>query len=161
MDAEEQRGADPRSPGDGVVGEGSASPGEGGGGGGGAEVSAARVKGSWSQQEDAMLSQLVAQFGPRNWSMIARGIPGRSGKSCRLRWCNQLDPAIKRKPFTGKFSQRDDKIYLPFPIPGGEKSVLPLYLIFSFSIRRDPGLYFALVATFMMIFGKNNLVFTD
>ncbi|KAI3799911.1 hypothetical protein L1987_35216 [Smallanthus sonchifolius] len=30
----------------------------------------------------------------------ARGIPGRSGKSCRLRWCNQLDPAVLRKPFT-------------------------------------------------------------
>ncbi|KAK4743145.1 hypothetical protein SAY87_001146 [Trapa incisa] len=64
------------------------------------EASGGRVKGSWSQQEDALLSQLVARFGPRNWSMIAVGIPGRSGKSCRLRWCNQLDPAVKRKPFT-------------------------------------------------------------
>ncbi|KZV18726.1 myb-related protein 315 [Dorcoceras hygrometricum] len=59
-----------------------------------------RVKGPWSQDEDAMLSQLVSNFGARNWSLIARGIPGRSGKSCRLRWCNQLDPAVKRKPFT-------------------------------------------------------------
>lgn len=60
-----------------------------------------RVKGPWSPDEDAMLSQLVSNFGARNWSLIARGIPGRSGKSCRLRWCNQLDPAVKRKPFTG------------------------------------------------------------
>ncbi|KAL3826069.1 hypothetical protein ACJIZ3_022098 [Penstemon smallii] len=59
-----------------------------------------RVKGPWSPEEDAMLSQLVSNFGPRNWSLIARGIPGRSGKSCRLRWCNQLDPSVKRKPFT-------------------------------------------------------------
>ncbi|MBA0750117.1 hypothetical protein Gogos_003975, partial [Gossypium gossypioides] len=50
--------------------------------------------------EDAVLSRLVAKFGARNWSLIARGIPGRSGKSCRLRWCNQLDPCLKRKPFT-------------------------------------------------------------
>ncbi|KAH0632215.1 hypothetical protein KY290_035649 [Solanum tuberosum] len=60
-----------------------------------------RVKGPWSPEEDAILSRLVSNFGARNWSLIARGIPGRSGKSCRLRWCNQLDPAVKRKPFTG------------------------------------------------------------
>ena len=62
-----------------------------------------RVKGPWSPEEDAILSRLVSKFGARNWSLIARGIAGRSGKSCRLRWCNQLDPAVKRKPFTGKF----------------------------------------------------------
>lgn len=60
-----------------------------------------RVKGPWSPEEDAILSRLVGNFGARNWSLIARGIPGRSGKSCRLRWCNQLDPSVKRKPFTG------------------------------------------------------------
>lgn len=62
-----------------------------------------RVKGPWSPEEDAILSRLVSNFGARNWSLIARGIPGRSGKSCRLRWCNQLDPAVKRKPFSGNF----------------------------------------------------------
>uniref|UniRef100_A0A5K1EAP8 Uncharacterized protein n=1 Tax=Nymphaea colorata TaxID=210225 RepID=A0A5K1EAP8_9MAGN len=61
-----------------------------------------RIKGPWSPEEDAVLSRLVGKFGARNWSLIARGIPGRSGKSCRLRWCNQLDPGVKRKPFTGQ-----------------------------------------------------------
>ncbi|MCL7044043.1 hypothetical protein MKW94_015766 [Papaver nudicaule] len=59
-----------------------------------------KVKGPWSPNEDAILSRLVSKFGARNWSLIARGIPGRSGKSCRLRWCNQLDPIVKRKPFS-------------------------------------------------------------
>ncbi|KAE9447730.1 hypothetical protein C3L33_20373, partial [Rhododendron williamsianum] len=45
-----------------------------------------RVKGPWSPEEDAVLSRLVSNFGARNWSLIARGIEGRSGKSCRLRW---------------------------------------------------------------------------
>ncbi|KAI3419451.1 uncharacterized protein J3R85_013135 [Psidium guajava] len=66
-------------------------------GGGG---TGSRVRGPWSPEEDAVLTGLVAKFGARNWSLIARGIPGRSGKSCRLRWCNQLDPSVKRKPFT-------------------------------------------------------------
>ncbi|GFZ14956.1 myb domain protein 1 [Actinidia rufa] len=71
--------------------------GDGNGGGG---FSGSRVKGPWSPEEDAVLSRLVSKFGARNWSLIARGIPGRSGKSCRLRWCNQLDPCVMRKPFT-------------------------------------------------------------
>ncbi|KAK1312680.1 Transcription factor MYB44 [Acorus calamus] len=77
---------------------------DGGDGGASAmEVAAAgedRVKGPWSPEEDAILSRLVSKFGARNWSLIARGISGRSGKSCRLRWCNQLDPCVERKPFT-------------------------------------------------------------
>lgn len=71
-----------------------------GGGGGGYEMKS-KVKGPWSTEEDAVLTKLVSKLGPRNWSLIARGIPGRSGKSCRLRWCNQLDPCLKRKPFSG------------------------------------------------------------
>ena len=79
--------------------------------GGGAED---RVKGPWSPDEDAKLSRLVNKFGARNWSLIARGIPGRSGKSCRLRWCNQLDPAVKRRPFTGNLdSCRSLRCFFP------------------------------------------------
>lgn len=40
------------------------------------------------------------QHGPKNWSIIAHGIVGRSGKSCRLRWCNQLNPEVKKEPFS-------------------------------------------------------------
>ncbi|KAJ1420088.1 SANT/Myb domain [Sesbania bispinosa] len=83
---------------DGSGDEGLLTPGEGGGGKGNSRD---RVKGPWSPEEDAILSRLVSKFGARNWSLIARGIAGRSGKSCRLRWCNQLDPSVKRKPFTG------------------------------------------------------------
>ncbi|XP_030932596.1 transcription factor MYB77-like [Quercus lobata] len=59
-----------------------------------------RIKGSWTPQEDATLMKLVEQHGPRNWSLISQGIPGRSGKSCRLRWCNQLSPSVQHRPFT-------------------------------------------------------------
>ncbi|CAN8317389.1 unnamed protein product [Cochlearia groenlandica] len=73
--------------------------GDGGGGGGGGGRSS-KSKGPWSPDQDAVLTRLVSKLGPRNWTLISRGIPGRSGKSCRLRWCNQLDPCLKRKPFT-------------------------------------------------------------
>ncbi|KAL3683908.1 hypothetical protein R1sor_001930 [Riccia sorocarpa] len=59
-----------------------------------------RIKGPWSPEEDAALQRLVEKYGARNWSLISRSIPGRSGKSCRLRWCNQLSPQVQHRPFT-------------------------------------------------------------
>lgn len=59
-----------------------------------------RIKGPWSPEEDAALRQLVEQYGARNWSLISKSIPGRSGKSCRLRWCNQLSPQVEHRPFS-------------------------------------------------------------
>ncbi|CAL9087963.1 unnamed protein product [Musa textilis] len=59
-----------------------------------------RIKGPWSPEEDEALQKLVQRHGPRNWSLISKSIPGRSGKSCRLRWCNQLSPQVEHRPFT-------------------------------------------------------------
>lgn len=59
-----------------------------------------KIKGPWSAEEDRILTQLVARYGPRNWSLISRYIKGRSGKSCRLRWCNQLSPNVEHRPFS-------------------------------------------------------------
>lgn len=64
-----------------------------------------RVKGPWSPEEDEALRALVQAHGPRNWSVISKSIPGRSGKSCRLRWCNQLSPQVAHRPF----SQEEDE----------------------------------------------------
>lgn len=69
-----------------------------GGGGGAKDVD--RIKGPWSPEEDDALQRLVARHGARNWSLISKSIPGRSGKSCRLRWCNQLSPDVHHRPFT-------------------------------------------------------------
>lgn len=61
-----------------------------------------RVRGPWSSEEDELLRKLVQRHGPRNWSLISRSIHGRSGKSCRLRWWNQLSPDVEHRPFTAK-----------------------------------------------------------
>lgn len=66
----------------------------------GDDESGDKVRGSWSPQEDDTLRRLVKEYGPRNWSVISNGIPGRSGKSCRLRWCNQLSPDVQHRAFT-------------------------------------------------------------
>ncbi|KAK8689987.1 hypothetical protein V6N13_088693 [Hibiscus sabdariffa] len=70
-------------------------------------------RGHWRPAEDAKLKELVAQYGPQNWNLIAEHLQGRSGnpnflskKSCRLRWFNQLDPRINRRAFTDDEEER-------------------------------------------------------
>eukprot|EP00798_Chlamydomonas_sp_ICE-L_P011142 gene11142-18760_t len=64
------------------------------------ELDADSKKGSWTPEEDRMMAQLIALHGTRSWSLISEGMPGRSGKSCRLRWCNQLNPEVRKDPFS-------------------------------------------------------------
>ena len=71
------------------------------------ESSTDRIKGPWRPEEDEALRMLVQRHGPRNWSLISKLVPGRSGKSCRLRWCNQLSPQVEHRPFT---EEEDEKI---------------------------------------------------
>ncbi|TVU22620.1 hypothetical protein EJB05_32331, partial [Eragrostis curvula] len=83
---------------------------QGGGGGHGYGGSGGQGKlcsrGHWRPAEDAKLKELVAQYGPQNWNLIAEKLDGRSGKSCRLRWFNQLDPRINRRVFSDEEEER-------------------------------------------------------
>ncbi|XP_062023300.1 transcription factor LAF1-like [Rosa rugosa] len=63
-------------------------------------------RGHWRPAEDERLRQLVEQYGAQNWNSIAEKLHGRSGKSCRLRWFNQLDPRINRRPFSEEEEER-------------------------------------------------------
>jgi myb proto-oncogene protein len=60
----------------------------------------------WTQEEDEAIRQLVARFGTKSWSVIAEHIikdfciAGRSGKQCRERWHNHLDPCINKDTWT-------------------------------------------------------------
>ncbi|KAG0488770.1 hypothetical protein HPP92_007581 [Vanilla planifolia] len=64
-----------------------------------------RLRASWSPEEDKRLLELVIEYGARKWGQVSNQIPGRSGKSCRLRWFNQLNPNIKHRPFNAEEDQ--------------------------------------------------------
>ncbi|XP_047318815.1 transcription factor CSA-like [Impatiens glandulifera] len=64
------------------------------------------ARGHWRPAEDSKLKELVSLYGPQNWNLIAEKLQGRSGKSCRLRWFNQLDPRINRRAFTEEEEER-------------------------------------------------------
>jgi myb proto-oncogene protein len=73
-----------------------------------AEIKELPVKGPWSPDEDGLLCDLVARFGPKpkKWSYIATQIPGRAGKQCRERWLNHLDLSVKK----GEWTFEEDRI---------------------------------------------------
>lgn len=64
------------------------------------------VRGSWTCSEDQKIISWVNQNGPTKWSSLAEQLPGRIAKQCRERWCNHLDPNIKKEPF----SKEEDQI---------------------------------------------------
>ncbi|KAK7259675.1 hypothetical protein RIF29_25288 [Crotalaria pallida] len=60
-------------------------------------------KGPWTSDEDAMLVEYIKKHGEGNWGEVQRhsGLY-RCGKSCRLRWANNLRPNLKKGAFTAE-----------------------------------------------------------
>jgi hypothetical protein len=51
-------------------------------------------------QEDRALGFLVAQYGVRDWRLIARHLPGRTGRQCRDRWNHYLAAEALERSWT-------------------------------------------------------------
>lgn len=64
------------------------------------------VKGPWTPDEDQKLLAWVKQEGPGKWAQASNLIPGRSGKQCRERWFNNLNPDVKK----GNWSVIEDEL---------------------------------------------------
>lgn len=66
---------------------------------------------AWSEIEDKAIRELVEKYGIRKWTVVAQkmeevyNLKGRSGKQCRERWHNHLDPKINKKPWTEREEQ--------------------------------------------------------
>ena len=60
----------------------------------------------WTRDEDNMIMEHVQRHGTKSWSLLACQISGRTGKQMRERWHNQLDPNIRKDPWTPEEDQR-------------------------------------------------------
>jgi len=54
----------------------------------------------WTPEEDELMRKLVTEHGTRYWALIGSKLQGRTGKQCRERWHNQLDPCINKNSWT-------------------------------------------------------------
>jgi hypothetical protein len=72
-----------------------------------------KLRNVWNQDEDKALQQLIQSRGSRNWSSIAKELnieihksyPIRSGKQCRERWINHLNPELQKHQWTDEEDQ--------------------------------------------------------
>ena len=77
------------------------------------------IKGPWTYEEDRKLLKWIQSEGPCKWSLCSDTIPGRSGKQCRERWFNALNPEVKK----GEWDVEEDyKIYFLYSQYGGKWS---------------------------------------
>jgi len=65
-----------------------------------------RGKKPWSKEEDDVIVRLVTAYGTNSWTKISKELNDlqigliRSGKQCRTRWINHLNPEIKTSPWS-------------------------------------------------------------
>ena len=68
----------------------------------------------WSIPEDKAITTLVNKYGTSNWTLISSlmsshyGYKNRSGKQCRERWHNHLDPSVNKS----YWSEKEENILL-------------------------------------------------
>ena len=62
----------------------------------------------WDVESDRILVENIAVIGPRQWDRISRVVQSRSGKQCRERWNNQLNPLVNKKAW------RSEEVWILF-----------------------------------------------
>ncbi|KAF9933168.1 DNA binding transcription coactivator transcription factor [Linnemannia zychae] len=82
------------------------------------------IKGPWTPEEDRQLRSLVNELGAEKWVLIASRLGSRTGKQCRERWHNHLDPSIDKSPFTAKEDELIFKLFEQFGSKWAEMSKL-------------------------------------
>lgn len=66
---------------------------------------------NWTADEDNAIANLVQENGTKHWTLIADKlrkafkIKGRTGKQCRERWHNHLDPSIQKTQWSAEEEQ--------------------------------------------------------
>lgn len=58
------------------------------------------IKGPWTIEEDRKLLEWIKNNGAEKWTSASEFIVGRSGKQCRERWFNTLNPDVKKGGWT-------------------------------------------------------------
>jgi pre-mRNA-splicing factor CDC5/CEF1 len=80
--------------------------------------------GVWKNTEDEILKAGVMKYGLNNWARIASLLNRKSGKQCKARWYEWLDPAIKKTEWT---REEDEKLlHLAKLMPTQWRTIAPI-----------------------------------
>jgi hypothetical protein len=74
-------------------------------------------KRSWSVEEDDALRDLISAHGLTKWTAVSEELGERSGKQCRERWYNHLDPAVKK----GEWTPEEDTLIMEMQLEYGNQ----------------------------------------
>lgn len=59
----------------------------------------------WTGEEDIKLKALIDEHGTCSWTKVGESFSERTGKQCRERWYNHLDPSVKKGEWTAEVRQ--------------------------------------------------------
>ncbi|KAK8845665.1 hypothetical protein M9Y10_020583 [Tritrichomonas musculus] len=79
----------------------------------------------FTEEEDNILKHVIQTLGIRNWSEVAKYLPGRSGRQCRDRYNNYLFKDISFRPWT---NEEDEIIMRKYLIFGNHWSKISTFL---------------------------------
>ena len=80
--------------------------------------------GVWSNTEDEVLKAAVMKYGKNQWSRIASLLHKKSGKQCKARWYEWLDPSIKKTEWS---REEDEKLlHLAKLMPTQWRTIAPI-----------------------------------
>ena len=69
------------------------------------------IKGPWTPSEDRRLLALVNELGAEKWVVIASRLGSRTGKQCRERWHNHVNPVLNKAPFSPEEEEAIERYY--------------------------------------------------
>ena len=69
------------------------------------------IKGPWTPAEDRRLLSLVNELGAEKWVVIASRLGSRTGKQCRERWHNHVNPVLNKAPFSLEEEEAIERLY--------------------------------------------------
>ncbi|OHT00925.1 Myb-like transcription factor [Tritrichomonas foetus] len=64
------------------------------------QISMKGCKSRWSTEEDELLIKSVNDNGTSNWTLVSSYLKNRTGKQCRERWANHLNPILIKDEWT-------------------------------------------------------------
>ena len=80
--------------------------------------------GVWKNTEDEILKAAVMKYGKNQWARIASLMSRKSGKQCKCRWYEWLDPSIKKTEWT---RTEDEKLlHLAKLMPTQWRTIAPI-----------------------------------